>query len=87
MPTLWPPASSTALIMWVVVVLPLVPVTPIIVISSAGRPKKAVDKSASAYRVLGVCKMVTPARAASVSGGSSCWITSVFAPFAATSAA
>ena len=40
MPTFLPAASSTLLIMWVVVVLPLVPVTPIMVICLAGLPKR-----------------------------------------------
>ena len=40
MPTLRPAASSTLLIMWVVVVLPLVPVTPIMVIWREGLPNR-----------------------------------------------
>ena len=48
MPTLRPAASRTALIMWVVVVLPLVPVTPTMVICRAGWPKKAAASMAMA---------------------------------------
>ena len=48
MPTFRPAASSTLFIMWVVVVLPLVPVTPIMVIRREGLPNRLPLMSASA---------------------------------------
>ena len=49
-PAFFPAASSTVFIIWVVVVFPLVPVTPIRVSFFAGYPKRAADSRARALR-------------------------------------
>ena len=82
-PQLRPAASITERIMWAVVVLPLVPVTPIMVMRFAGLPKKLQLISAKARRLEGTWITVTPWGVSS----SLCWITSTPAPLVTTSAA
>ena len=83
MPHFLPAAFSAAWIMWAVVVLPLVPVTPIMVIFLAGLPKRLQLMMARAWRLFSTCTTVTPAGISS----SLCWMTSPRAPAAATSSA
>ena len=84
MPTLRPAASSTLRIMWAVVVLPLVPVTPIMVIRREGLPNRLALIRAMAWRLLATLRTVTPS---SPARSMSCWMTRAAAPLAAQPAA
>ena len=80
-PTMLPVCSKMLFIMYVVVVLPFVPVTPIVVSFLSGYPKYAADMCASAFLVECTCSTVMPS---GISGSSTVFSTTIAAAFFST---